>query len=659
MTDLVWIKRIARRGNEGLPMARAFIVFLILFSAACNVLTPVPTIAKPSTPITVASGQIKTWSVAADDSFVYWTDCGDNPSTRNGKVMRAPKAGGAPTTLAANESCPTTLSLDADNVYYLVNDPSQLFSMNLKRVAKTGGAAATLVAGQDIRSFAVDDAGVYWTICDLTRATGAVLRLAKSGGTPATIDSNKGCFFDVAVDADNVYWIEERGIMRAAKAGGAASVLAPAQFHPRQLVLDETNAYWIADAYIMQIPKTGGTPNALVAGQKDISTLTVDSANVYWTNAAGALMKINKRGGMPFLVANASAPLNAITVDNATIFWTNLGSAVMKVDKAGGAPIVESKLEAATLAIAQAGLNGLVVDDTNVYWTTCLYGPDRVGRGAVIKSPKNGGALTTLAAEQVCPKNVVVDATNVYWIVEGHETSPGEYRDGAVMTVAKTGGTPIVLAARQDGRANLAVDDANVYWTDCGTLAHKLEDGAVFKMSKPGGAPQVVVSGQHCPSGIAIDATHVYWHSGGTIFKADKRGGVLPSVVAQGAFAASGDGVIIVDDANVFWVRIESTSRTTYRSCADERSALYRASKNGGAPVRLADWMGLPSGKLVMDAQNIYWANECTGGIWKIAKTGGDPSQVVSNVVVRNIAVDATQIYWTVFEDGTVMKKTK
>ena len=118
---------------------RASIPVLILFAlVACRApapgpttppaLTPLPitaTTAKPNAPILFASGQVKTWSVAVDDSSVYWTDCGDNPAAQNGKVLRAPKTGGAPIALAAGESCPTTLTVDADSVYYLANDPGK------------------------------------------------------------------------------------------------------------------------------------------------------------------------------------------------------------------------------------------------------------------------------------------------------------------------------------------------------------------------------------------------------------------------------------------------------------------------------------------------------------------------------------------------------
>jgi len=122
---------------------------ILLAAVACNARAPAPTLlspiatptraptpvpltptgAKPNAPVPFASGQIKTWSVAADDAFVYWTDCGDNSAATNGKVMKAPKSGGAPIALATNEACPTNLALDANKVYYLVSDPGRSYSV--------------------------------------------------------------------------------------------------------------------------------------------------------------------------------------------------------------------------------------------------------------------------------------------------------------------------------------------------------------------------------------------------------------------------------------------------------------------------------------------------------------------------------------------------
>jgi hypothetical protein len=75
--------------------------------------------------------------------------------------------------------------------------------------------------------------------------------------------------------------------------------------------------------------------------------------------------------------------------------------------------------------------------------------------------------------------------------------------------------------------------------------------------------------------------------------------------------------------------------------------------------VKIADWQGIASGKLVMDAASVYWANDCTNGIWRISKSGGAPTQVVRDYTVRHVVVDATQIFWAVYDQGLVMKKNK
>jgi hypothetical protein len=264
-----------------------------------------------------------------------------------------------------------------------------------------------------------------------------------------------------------------------------------------------------------------------------------------------------------------------------------------------------------------------------------------------MKAPKNGGTIATLATNQPCPGNLVLDVSNVYWINQGTETSPNDYQDGVVMEVAKSGGTPIALATKQYGQASLAVDDANVYWTTCG------KERGVLKVSKEGGTPALIVTEQECPRSIGLDASNIYWISGDTIKKADKRGGTAQTI------APSGGSALAVDQSLVYSIRTEQTSRTTYRSCADERSVLLKVSKDGGTPTRLAELSGYAPDRIAMDESSIYWANDCSDGIRRIPKSGGDPTTVIANIVARHVVVDVTGVYWTGYQDGTIMKKAK
>ena len=600
-----------------------------------------------NTPIAVAIGQIKTWAVAVDEANIYWTDCGTNPTAQDGRVMRMSKSTGQVVALISNQSCPTTIALDAAYVYWLGGATS---ARTISRVPKDGGAPEILVRDNDIRALAVDDAALYWTSCDVRGSSSAVMQMPKQGsGTDAVqkISATTSCANDLAIDADNVYWIDSIGVMKIGRSGGTPIVLSMAQFHPRNLVLDESKAYWIADTYIVRIAKTGGA-SAVLSANEDPGVLAVDATNIYWSLNSGSIVRMEKASGAQFTIATIPAIVSSLAVDATNLYWANIGESVMRVAKSGGVAVTKSQTEPQTMAFAQEGLNGLAADDTNVYWATCRYEKEKYNRGAVMKAPKTGGDAIALATDQSCPGNLVLDANNVYWVNQGAETSPNDYQDGAVMRVAKNGGTPTVLAMKQSGRAMLAVDDANVYWTTCG------KDRGILRMAKDGsGSVTQVVAEKDCPSSIALDTANIYWMSGDTIQKMDKRGG------AAQAIATGGGSALVVDNSSVYWTRTEQTSQTTFHSCADERSALMETSKDGSVPVRLASIPGLAPGKIAIDESNVYYGTDCTQGILRVAKTGGASSVVIPNQVAAQIAIDASNIFWSVYTNGVILKMTR
>lgn len=300
-----------------------------------------------------------------------------------------------------------------------------------------------------------------------------------------------------------------------------------------------------------------------------------------------------------------------------------------------------------TQALGTTGklVTSFALDATHIYWTTCYYADGVNAIGKVAKLPKAGGAETILAADQPCPRNLSIDATSAYWVNRGPETPSNPYADGAVMRVDKNGGTPSTIASKQFGDAALAVDDAGVYWSTCG------KENGVYRLSKTGGTPTLIAD-TSCAWSIAVDATNVYWISD-AIKKADKRGGAAQTIVASKGSALS------IDGASIYWTRTEATSRTTFASCADNRSALMKASKDGGAATPLAQISGSEPDRLAIDDTSIYWANECSNGIMRVAKTGGNPSAVVQDQTVKNVGVDETSVYWVTEYEGTIKKKAK
>jgi hypothetical protein len=80
----------------------------------------------------------------------------------------------------------------------------------------------------------------------------------------------------------------------------------------------------------------------------------------------------------------------------------------------------------------------------------------------------------------------------------------------------------------------------------------------------------------------------------------------------------------------------------------------------GGMPTWLASNQASPIG-IVVDANNIYWANQSVGKVMMLPIAGGSPMVLASGVMstVRNITQDAMTIYRTEPNNGAVMAVPK
>lgn len=184
------------------------------------------------------------------------------------------------------------------------------------------------------------------------------------------------------------------------------------------------------------------------------------------------------------------------------------------------------------------------------------------------------------------------------------------------------------IAGVQDGPVSLALDATDVYWTNAGAAP---DQGTVVRSSKSCGTPVTLATGQSSPGGIAVDDAYVYWTLSGAVMRVPKAGGTPTK------FAHGGVNALAIDASGIYLAGTFGIERTaqgaptttivppdTYIAGQNVLSCLFH---------------------IALDADSIWWVT-CSGGVYRVAKSGGAPSLLAGGQFAANIAVDADAAYW-------------
>ena len=280
-------------------------------------------------PTTLGPAMTLTHCLAADGSFVYWSD--GTPA-----IMKVAVGGGTPTQVAAGGDKNGCVAVDGSGVYWVDADKVMMAPL-------TGGGAMALASGQDVLKGTptiVAVGGFVWWITDVYgnvdayNGKNAVVRVPTSGGAVQVVVSDlTGNPGGLAVDDSNVYYSDQSGVFARPLAAPATSIpfgtstlhgnaIAVGDLH---LAMAELSGVSTGDVAVFRLDGMG----RVVVSPSLARPLAVDDKGVY-INGTGSLERLALDGSGGTLLA--TQPPSAVALSATTIFFTD-GTAIYSLPR--------------------------------------------------------------------------------------------------------------------------------------------------------------------------------------------------------------------------------------------------------------------------------------------------------------------------------------
>ena len=176
-------------------------------SPVAETISSIPTAG--GTVTTLATLQGNPHEIALNDSSVMWLNVGNDGGP--GAVVRMPKAGGTPVTLAVG-AFPSGLALDATDA---ISSFEAGGGAQLARVPLSGGSMIGLASvAVSVSGIATDGVDAYFTdIGNGDQGVGVLGAVPLQGGAVVTLASGLSGPSGVAVDGSSVYWLDDTGLV--------------------------------------------------------------------------------------------------------------------------------------------------------------------------------------------------------------------------------------------------------------------------------------------------------------------------------------------------------------------------------------------------------------------------------------------------------------
>lgn len=476
--------------------------------------------------------------IVVDETHVYWVNSKISPMEFT--IRKVPIAGGDSTTLAtiSDSSQMNGLAGDATYIYWAQDGI-------VKKIPKSGGQIEILADQPGVIkcSLAINGGEVFFSVFDQWD-TYYIMKVSVLGGSSTTLASvTRGAFEPknwaraIAVDNENLYWIDDSTVNSVPVAGGSITTLANILNEPIDLVVNGSQVIWTESTgpahgetgTVKSVSTTGGEVTTLVQGGNAPRKLALYSSEIYWTEGGpigliegfGRIAKMAVGGGNITTVMQRVGESTPIASDGSYLYLGDKFS-INKMSIDGS--------NSEILHTASDEIGDLTTDGSNVYWISKYF-------STVHKIPASGGATTTLSSELDGLSGPIRTRNGyVYWIAN-HEI---------IKKVSTAGGQVITLASNLPFLNDLVVDDIYVYFSEQDT-------GDIRKMSINGGSITTVISPSAPPHYLSVDEQNLYWISKTQVGSIPKGGGSATIIDTQVQSDQFLDGSIVVDSTGLYW----------------------------------------------------------------------------------------------------------
>jgi hypothetical protein len=283
-----------------------------------------------------------------------------------------------------------------------------------------------------------------------------------------------GYGFGLESDGDNLYLLENGGVLTISKSDGAASMLASME-DGVHLESDDDNLYVLYS--------NGGLWNSVDRIPKDGSSPTTLSSDLGYTT------------GMPYGFDMES--------DGTNLYMVAVGTGT---DTVSALPIDGS----ASMTFGEIMEDAYYVQVDNEY----VYVAAGLNRCTIYRAPKSGGELeelgthTSIHTAYMRDGNTIPDMEihdgKLYWGNQYHNSHGG----GTITSMSLEGGEIEELALQQDSPQDLVFHDGDLYWINGGDTWS--ENGELMRLSAGATEAEMLVEGLKRPEYLQVDDDHIY-----------------------------------------------------------------------------------------------------------------------------------------------------